>query len=90
MKKILLFLLFGLILVAGCKSSGNPSKECSVDSDCVPASCCHADACVAVGNAPDCSGIYCSQECKENTLDCGQAKCVCDAGKCSVGWKNQQ
>lgn len=63
------------------------SKECSTDSDCVPSTCCHASSCTSISNSPNCTGIRCTQECKENTLDCNQASCVCLNNKCSVDFK---
>jgi hypothetical protein len=33
---------------------------CQSDADCVPAGCCHADACVARTRAPDCGGVMCT------------------------------
>lgn len=58
-------------------------KECSIDSDCVPATCCHADSCVSADKKPDCSGILCSMDCS-GPLDCGMGHCGCVNGKCSV------
>ena len=62
-------------------------KECSVDSDCVPASCCHSTACVSKEKAPNCSEIFCSQVCVPETLDCGQGSCACINNKCEVSGK---
>lgn len=56
---------------------------CETDADCVPARCCHAAACVARANAPDCSGMMCTQECRYGTLDCG-GECLCHEGKCAA------
>jgi len=60
------------------------NSSCVVDSDCVQASCCHASSCVLKNNALNCSGVRCTQECMEGTLDCGQASCGCTKGKCVV------
>jgi len=57
--------------------------KCNVDSDCVPASCCHAESCVAVNEAPNCSGIFCSQVCS-SPLDCNAGYCGCVKGNCEV------
>ena len=59
-------------------------NTCNSDSDCVKDSCCHASGCVAIGNAPKCSGILCSQECSPGTLDCGQGSCLCINNRCEV------
>ncbi|MFW6051179.1 MAG: hypothetical protein ACODAU_08390 [Myxococcota bacterium] len=56
---------------------------CETDADCVPASCCHASACVAADDAPDCDGVFCTQECRGGTIDCGGG-CVCDEGRCTA------
>ncbi len=63
----------------------NPKEiYCEKDSDCVPAQCCHPTSCVNKNYAPDCSGIFCTMECKPDTLDCGQGKCVCINNKCEA------
>lgn len=62
----------------------NNENSCLIDEDCVPASCCHANSCVAKNNAPSCIGIYCTQECSPDTLDCGQGRCACINNKCSA------
>lgn len=51
--------------------------ECNADSGCVPASCCHPSACVPKEKAPQCKSLFCTQECKPNSLDCGQGNCSC-------------
>ena len=58
--------------------------SCRSDSDCVPATCCHPDACTARTSAPQCSGVMCTEQCAPGTLDCGQARCVCLGGRCGV------
>ena len=63
----------------------NPVKDpdkCYKDKDCVKASCCHASDCTLKSKAPNCEGIFCTQECVENTLDCGQGSCKCLDGIC--------
>ena len=57
--------------------------ECSVDSDCVPVSCCHADACVPAGKQENCSGVFCTAVCS-GPLDCGVGHCGCVNNKCLV------
>jgi hypothetical protein len=54
---------------------------CTSDADCVPASCCHASACVAKGSAPSCENTMCTKECRGGTLDCG-GHCLCQNGTC--------
>lgn len=58
--------------------------ECVSDEDCVPATCCHASSCAAVGSEQDCSGVACTLECAPGTLDCGQGNCLCVNGKCAA------
>jgi len=83
MRKYLLFLVFIMVFVSGC--SGVPADiECSKDSDCVPASCCHPDSCVPAGEAPNCEGMMCTMECKPDTMDCGQGDCKCINNKCKA------
>lgn len=49
---------------------------CHKDADCVPSDCCHARTCNAIGRAPRCDGIGCSQNVAPNTLDVGACACV--------------
>lgn len=56
---------------------------CTTDADCVPADCCHAAACVAQTNAPDCGGAMCTMECRYGTIDCGGG-CLCHEGRCAA------
>jgi len=62
---------------------------CSSDADCMPNACCHADSCVAAGDAPTCEDTVCTMDCKAKTLDCG-GSCACQDGKCVAklvtGW----
>lgn len=55
---------------------------CSSDSECVPSSCCHASSCAFRQTAFDCGKVYCTQECRAGTLDCGNGKCSCIQNKC--------
>lgn len=59
---------------------------CALNSDCVPATCCHPDACINKNYQPDCKGIVCTMECRSNTMDCGQGRCVCLDNTCQVEW----
>ncbi|MFP4119348.1 MAG: hypothetical protein ACLFTH_04810 [Candidatus Woesearchaeota archaeon] len=63
---------------------GNATAECSADADCVPASCCHPTACVPAEQAPECSDVFCTEECRPGTLDCGQGSCSCMDGHCEA------
>ncbi len=56
--------------------------ECDEASDCVPAQCCHAGDCIIKEKRPDCSKIFCTEECRPGTLDCG-GRCACIAGRCT-------
>ena len=79
MKSLLLMAVIFLIL--GCSVV---PKECLEDSDCVPAQCCHPTICVPKDQAPNCQNILCSQECKANTMDCGQGYCECQSNVCTA------
>lgn len=93
-KLVLVFVLIVIVLAVisiplYLDSRGNQLQaECSQDSDCVPALCCHASECVAAGNAPDCSDVACTASC-ESILDCGQGYCSCNAGKCEASTEKQ-
>ena len=63
-----------------------PKANCQSDSDCIPEFCCHSSTCVNLKNKPDCSGIFCTQECMPGTMDCGQGRCVCVNNICGVEW----
>ncbi len=82
MKKIYLpiVLIVSFFLFAGCEKDTSEEKYCDLDSDCAPASCCHATSCI--NTPPDCSGVMCTMECKPGTLDCGQGKCSCQNNQC--------
>ncbi len=58
-------------------------KVCEVDSDCVPATCCHATDVINRKFMPNCSGIKCTMSC-DTILDCKRGKPVCDNGKCVI------
>lgn len=78
-----LFLIAVLVLVVSC-SSIPPEQRCTLDSDCVPAACCHAIDVVSKGYAPNCDDVICTLECQPDTLDCGQGKIQCLKNKCTV------
>lgn len=74
------------------KLEGNPKSTASIyfcqeDSVCVPAQCCHPNACIHQSQSSDCSGVMCSMECVPETMDCGAGRCVCDHGICQVQWR---
>ncbi len=58
-------------------------KYCETDSDCVPATCCHASECMNKRYELDCSGVVCTQECVPGTIDCG-GYCKCENNNCIV------
>lgn len=65
------------------KDREKSEKECTKDSDCVPATCCHPDSCTIKEKAPDCKNIMCSMVCS-GPLDCAAGYCGCVEGKCEV------
>src|SRR3989338_4372611 len=83
---ILLIIIIGLaILVYLNLESKSESRDiCYSDSDCVPAQACHPSSCVIKSQAPNSSGIFCTQECAPGTLDCGQGSCECINKKCGA------
>lgn len=81
-KKIIGILIILSIMLTACGSI--PQGECNTDSDCVPATCCHADACVPISEAPDCEDVVCSMECVPGTMDCGQGECRCINNICEA------
>ena len=91
---ILLIILIGIIVYFNyfsgknkdAKKDGGGVKsitECQVDSDCVPALCCHADSCVPGEAGPNCTGMFCTLSCS-GPLDCGAGHCGCVNNKCLV------
>ncbi|XLQ20120.1 MAG: hypothetical protein ACKUBY_06090 [Candidatus Moraniibacteriota bacterium] len=58
-------------------------KICEVDSDCVPAQCCHATDVINKEFAPNCEGMMCTMSC-ETVLDCGGGQPVCSNGMCTI------
>ncbi len=57
---------------------------CNSDQECVPDLCCHASNCALKSKAPDCSITFCTQECRQNSLDCGNGECKCINNKCKA------
>lgn len=61
--------------------------ECTRDSDCVPASCCHSTWCAPVAEGPECSGVGCTMETLPQTLDGAAIEgigCLCVEGRCGA------
>lgn len=58
-------------------------QECQIDSDCVPASCCHPNSCVPINQKPICEDVFCTMNC-EGPLDCEAGHCGCVKDKCKV------
>lgn len=81
LKQIFLLSVALTILVTACVPQ---EKQCSVDNDCVPATCCHPADAVNTNNAPGCSGVLCTAECKPGTIDCSQGEIKCVNNKCTV------
>ena len=82
---IAILLIFGIVFVL--IISGRNAKaevECQTDADCVPKECCHPTSCIAKDKSQGCSIAVCTAECAPETLDCGQASCVCVSGRCGV------
>ena len=85
-KLFLVFVILGIIIASGCTQGNAPAsdkKSCTVDSDCVAASCCHPSDVVNKKYAPDCAAVSCTASC-ESILDCGCGKPVCINNKCEV------
>ena len=82
----IMLVIASLIVLSGCQEPYGDITvpECASDAECVPATCCHASECVHISNAPDCEGMFCSMECVDGTMDCGQGRCVCDNGVCKA------
>lgn len=84
MRKILL-LVFLLGIFSGCVEVAE-NGYCEKDSDCVEEQCCHPTSCVNREFKPNCQGIFCSEECKKDSMDCGCGHCSCLDNKCQVTW----
>lgn len=82
-KKEVAALMFLLLLLTSCTSL-DAEKQCSVDADCVAASCCHPADAVNTMYAPDCQDVACTMQCEPGTLDCGQGRITCLENRCVV------
>jgi hypothetical protein len=60
--------------------------QCALDSECIPADCCHASRCISIRRSPTCTDAACTEECRAGTLDCGYGACACLRGRCGVRW----
>jgi len=82
---IVLLIVLGILIYFIVKNNTqeNKNSECSVDSDCVVATCCHPDSCVSLEKKPDCKEILCSMD-LSGPLEDGTGHCGCEKGKCSV------
>lgn len=78
---MMMFLIVNSFFITSCAPA---ELQCSADSDCVPAQCCHAAGAVNKQNAPDCSRILCTLSCEPNSIDCGQGEVKCLSDKCGV------
>lgn len=87
MKKINLLsfiIVLLLILLVSCSPTISPEKECSIDKDCVAATCCHTTDALNKEHGPDCSGQLCTMECRPETIDCGQGEVKCIERSCTA------
>ena len=75
-----------LILFRSNKNFGAGEKTCFADTDCVPAQCCHSTDVVNKIYAPKCSGVFCTENCLQGTLDCGFGKPLCVNNRCTIMW----
>lgn len=82
LKKLIILLSLVLIFLISCTIP--TETECQTKLDCVPASCCHPDKAVNKNYAPDCEDIFCTEECRPETLDCNQGKIGCINNRCEV------
>ena len=64
------------------------ADECTQDSDCVPATCCHATWCAPAGQGPACMDVGCQAVELPQTLDGSGAVegggCRCVEGRCGA------
>lgn len=82
MNRIFLSLfLVSLFFLAACTTK---EKICTLDSDCVSTTCCHATDAVNQEFGHNCAGQLCSQECVPGTIDCGQGEIKCVEKDCKV------
>ncbi|MBT4935556.1 hypothetical protein HOL21_02855 [Candidatus Woesearchaeota archaeon] len=79
--KLQIMILIVCLFIVACVPA---EKQCSTDTDCVKATCCHASSSVNKEFAPECQGQICTLECVEGTTDCGYGDIKCISGSCEV------
>jgi hypothetical protein len=79
-------IVVGVLLVVGFFWFVGEKNSYEPEDDCVPASCCHSNACAWESEAPDCSETLCTMTCEPNTMDCGAGYCEVVGGECEVVW----
>ena len=78
--------IVGVLLVVGFFWFVGETNSEGGEGECVPASCCHADACVWESEAENCSNRICTMNCEPGTMDCGAGECGVVDGECGVVW----
>ena len=81
MTKRIIFMAF-LIFIIACTPTIPNKKYCTINSDCVPSACCHANDSVNKVMAPNCKMVSCSEECAPLTIDCSQGEIKCVNNEC--------
>jgi hypothetical protein len=80
---LIILIIFIILNVKHNNPTNSTLKECSIDSDCVPACGCHPNSCVPKINKSECERLICTQDCS-SPLDCGAGSCGCSNNKCSI------
>jgi hypothetical protein len=62
----------------------DPALSCEVDADCVPEQACHPTSCISVEARGAIEPSFCTEECRPETMDCGQGSCQCINKQCGV------
>jgi len=81
---IIVIIVLAIFALSAPKQNTSAKDFCNTDSDCVPASCCHSNSTVNKAFAPDCGKVFCTEECRTGTLDCGFGTIKCVNSKCTV------
>jgi hypothetical protein len=72
-----------LVLMIAIVCVARAADQCTTDTDCAPASCCHSTMCVPTTSAPKCPTPNTCDPCAPFTLDCGgSCKCNTATNKC--------
>ena len=74
--------LAALFAACGSTTVNVGTDACTVDTDCVPTTCCHATECGAPVKGKACN-VACTADCKAGTIDCGGG-CLCQSGHCAA------